>query len=138
MANHVLIVDDDEAVLTMLYKVIKSNGIEADTASCGQDALDLVAQKKYDLILLDVNMHGMDGFEVIQKLRGQNINIPIISASQQQSAPVSNLQRLSLVFCENVFITAHSFLLNTKTHLSFSPRVQVLHPTFQTRFSEYI
>lgn len=81
MANHVLIVDDDEAVLTMLYKVIKSNGIEADTASCGQTALNLVSEKKYDLILLDVNMHGMDGFEVIQQLRGRNINIPIIVVS---------------------------------------------------------
>ena len=81
MANHVLIVDDDEAVLTMLYKVIKSNGIEADTASNGEKALDLVSRKRYDLILLDVNMHGMDGFQVIEELRRRKITVPIIVVS---------------------------------------------------------
>lgn len=81
MANHVLIVDDDEAVLTMLYKVIRSNGIEADTASNGKNALELVSRKTYDLILLDVNMHGMDGFQVIQEIRRRNINVPIIVVS---------------------------------------------------------
>lgn len=81
MADRVLIVDDDEAVLTMLYKVIKSNGIEADTASNGRTALDLVSQKNYDLILLDVNMHGMDGFQVIEELRRKKVNIPIIVVS---------------------------------------------------------
>lgn len=39
MADTVLIVDDDEAVLTMLYKVIRSNGIEADTVASGEEAL---------------------------------------------------------------------------------------------------
>lgn len=81
MANHVLIVDDDEAVLTMLYKVIRSNGIEADTASNGKSALELVSRKTYDLILLDVNMQGMDGFQVIQEIRRRNINVPIIVVS---------------------------------------------------------
>ena len=81
MANQVLIVDDDEAVLTMLYKVIRSNGIDADTASNGMKALELVSRKTYDLILLDVNMHGMDGFEVIQEIRRRKINVPIIVIS---------------------------------------------------------
>lgn len=81
MADQVLIVDDDEAVRTMLYKVIKSNGIEADTADGGLRALELISQKNYDLILLDVNMHGMDGFQVIQKLRSRGINTPVIVVS---------------------------------------------------------
>lgn len=81
MADHVLIADDDEAVRTMLYKVIRSNGIEADTASGGTEALHLIGQKTYDLILLDINMHGMDGFQVIQKIRKQGINTPIIVVS---------------------------------------------------------
>lgn len=81
MADHVLIVDDDEAVRTMLYKVIRSNGIEADTAAGGMEALNLIGQKTYDLILLDINMHGMDGFQVIQKIRSQGINTPIIVVS---------------------------------------------------------
>ena len=81
MTNHVLIVDDDDAVLTMLYKVIKSNGIEADTCSSGEVALELVARHQYDLILLDINMQGMDGFQVIEALRKQGIKTPIIILS---------------------------------------------------------
>ena len=81
MADTVLIVDDDEAVLTMLYKVIKSNGIEADTVSSGEAALEALGVKPYDLILLDVNMHGMDGFQVVQSIRKRGLKTPIILVS---------------------------------------------------------
>ena len=84
MADTVLIVDDDKAVQTMLYKVIRSNGLEADTASGGQEALSLTENRKYDLILLDINMHGMDGFEVIQRLRSRGVKTPIIIVSGRQ------------------------------------------------------
>lgn len=81
MADTVLIVDDDTAVLTILYKVIKSNGLEADTASSGEQALALLAQREYELLLLDVNMKGMDGFEVVQAIRRNALKIPIIIVS---------------------------------------------------------
>lgn len=84
MADTVLIVDDDTAVQTMLYKVIRSNGLESETASSGEEALELVKHKDYALILLDVNMHGMDGFEVVQQLRSRGIKTPIIIVSGRQ------------------------------------------------------
>ena len=77
----VLIVDDDAAVVTMLCKVMKSNGIEADTAKNGMEALELLGRRRYDLMLLDVNMQGMDGFEVVQEVRGRNLQLPIIIVS---------------------------------------------------------
>ena len=84
MADTVLIVDDDKAVQTMLYKVIRSNGLLADTASSGSDAMKLALERHYDLILLDINMYGMDGFEVIQRLRERGIKTPIIIVSGRQ------------------------------------------------------
>ena len=81
MADTVLIVDDDTAVLTILYKVIKSNGLEADTASSGEQALALLTQREYELLLLDINMKGMDGFEVIQTILRNGLKIPIIIVS---------------------------------------------------------
>ena len=84
MADTVLIVDDDAAVQTMLYKVIRSNGLESETASSGEEALELVKHRDYALILLDVNMHGMDGFEVVQRLRSRGIKTPIIIVSGRQ------------------------------------------------------
>ena len=84
MADLVLIVDDDEAVRSTLYKVIKSNGLNADLASSGEQALEMTSLTHYDLILLDVNMPGMDGFTVVQKLRSRGIKIPIIIVSGRQ------------------------------------------------------
>lgn len=81
MADTVLIVDDDEAVLTMLRKVMKSSGIESDAARSGGEAIELTSRGHYDLMLLDINMPGMDGFEVIQTLRGRGLKLPIIVVS---------------------------------------------------------
>ena len=81
MADSVLIVDDDESVLTMLYKVIRSAGMDANTVSGGEQALELVRKRPFDLILLDVNLRGMDVFQVIQELRWRGIKTPIIIVS---------------------------------------------------------
>ncbi len=72
----VLIVDDDTAIQNMLYKVIKSNGLEADIASNGEEALRMIEKKNYDLMLQDINMPGIDGFEVISRLRSKKITLP--------------------------------------------------------------
>ena len=84
MADTVLIVDDDESVQTMLYKVIRSNGLNAEVASGGQEAVTLATRHNYDLILLDVNMPEMDGFQVVQQLRSRDIRTPIIIVSGRQ------------------------------------------------------
>ena len=84
MRERILIVDDDEAVRSMLYKVIRSNGMEADVCPSGSQAISMVAGASYDLILLDVNMPGMDGFQVVQQLRAREIHTPIIIISGRQ------------------------------------------------------
>lgn len=84
MADTVLIVDDDQSVLTMLYKVIRSNGLNAETASSGEEALASIRKNTYDLILMDINMPGMNGFEVVEALRRDNITTPIIIISGRQ------------------------------------------------------
>lgn len=77
----VLIVDDDEAVRTMLYKVIRSAGMDAQLACSGEQALQMVKGHAYDLILLDVNLGGMDGFQVTKQLRSDGVRIPIMLVS---------------------------------------------------------
>ena len=80
----VLIVDDDEAVRSVLYKVIRSNGIDAILASSGEEALELIPGHHFDLILLDINMRGIDGFQVIHTLRNRGIRTPIVIVSGRQ------------------------------------------------------
>ena len=65
----------------MLYKVVRSNAISADTAASGEEALQKTTANRYDLILLDINMSGIDGFEVVETLRRRNIETPIIIVS---------------------------------------------------------
>ncbi|MDO4870284.1 MAG: response regulator transcription factor [Bacillota bacterium] len=81
----VLVVDDDEAVRTMLYKIMVSNDFDVDQASNGEDALAAIEAKNYDLMLLDINMHGIDGFEVINRIRSQGKNLPIIVVSGRKA-----------------------------------------------------
>ena len=77
----VLIVDDDESVQSVLYKVISSNGIDARIVSSGEEALEVTRRYHFDLILLDVNMRGIDGFEVVQILRSRGVQTPIMIIS---------------------------------------------------------
>lgn len=84
MADKVLIVDDDPAVSTMLCKVVSSNGIEGDAVFSGEEALMQLQKQTYDLILLDINMHGMDGFEAVQAIRRKGLKTPIIIVSARK------------------------------------------------------
>ena len=77
----ILVVDDDEAVLNMLCKVVQEDRIVPVAAKSGQGALRLIEEENFDLILLDVNMPGIDGFQVVQEIRRRGIQTPIIIVS---------------------------------------------------------
>lgn len=79
--DKILIVDDDTAVLKLLTKVIKSNNLDCDTAESGEEGLRLLSENQYTMILLDINLSGIDGFEVIEKIRSSGNQIPIFIIS---------------------------------------------------------
>ena len=81
MADKVLIADDDPAIQKMLEKVMNSNHLEADIASDGRQALEMIRKKDYQVILLDINMGDLDGFEVIKRIRSEGNTTPIIIIS---------------------------------------------------------
>ena len=66
----ILIVDDTPENLTSLKKVLEKHDFEVDTASSGEEALKKVLKNSYVLIILDVQMPGMDGFEVAEAISG--------------------------------------------------------------------
>lgn len=81
MPDKVLIVDDDEAICKMLQKVMDSNDLESDIAYSGGEALSLLQSRSYDIILMDVMMDDMEGFEVIKRIRSHGIQTPVIIIS---------------------------------------------------------
>lgn len=77
---NILIVDDKPANLLALQKILKRPGLNIVEAKSGNDALSLVLEHKFALILLDVQMPDMDGFETAEIIREneETKNIPII------------------------------------------------------------
>lgn len=88
-----LIVDDEIQVRKLLETLLRHEGYQTVSAASGEEALQLVAQRPPDLILLDIMMPGMDGYEVANQLKGNQAtaNIPIImlSALSESSARLS-------------------------------------------------
>jgi len=74
----ILIVEDEQAMLTGLRDNLEFEGYEVETVSRGDDGLKYLLTKKYDLVLLDVMLPGISGFDVCRKARSQNIDTPII------------------------------------------------------------
>jgi len=69
MAKRILVVDDDEMVLMALGELLKPEGYEVHTVSSGAEALEKLDRNGYDLLMLDVIMPQMDGFELCRRIR---------------------------------------------------------------------
>lgn len=78
--RNVLVVDDDPDIVDVVTLCLKDNDIIADKAYNGKEALEKTGLKIFDLILLDLNMPGMNGFEVIKnlKMNEKTCDIPIV------------------------------------------------------------
>lgn len=65
----VLLVDDEDEMVTALAERLSLRGIEADWVSSGEDAIARVTHKKYDIVVLDVKMPGMSGLETMEQVQ---------------------------------------------------------------------
>lgn len=81
MADKVLIVDDDPAICRLLEKVMRSNDLETTVVNSGMEALSVIRNHTFDIILMDVMLGDMEGFEVIKHLRNQGISTPVMIVS---------------------------------------------------------
>lgn len=81
MSDKILIVDDDIAICKLLDKVMKSNELETTIATSGTEAINILKNNSFDVILIDIMLGDMEGFEVIKKVRSQGISTPIMIIS---------------------------------------------------------
>jgi diguanylate cyclase len=88
MVKTLLLVDDEPDYLGVLSMNLKAKGYQALTASCGERALLAVKEQPVDVILLDVMMPGIDGFEVLRRLKAEPETkaIPVIMLSANPRA----------------------------------------------------
>lgn len=69
----ILLIDDDKFLLDMYSMKFKKAGLEIDTSSNSLSALDKIRSNKYDIVLMDIIMPGMDGLELLKKIRDEKL-----------------------------------------------------------------
>ncbi len=69
MPNKILIVDDEPSIIVPVQFLMEQNGYDVMVAFSGEEAMEIIADKKVDLILLDIMLPVIDGFEVCQRVR---------------------------------------------------------------------
>ena len=79
----VLIVDDEEDFVSMLTMRLEARGLKVDAAGNGQDAIEKAGQRRYDAILLDMAMPGLDGVQTLKRLLELNADLQVILLTGQ-------------------------------------------------------
>ncbi|MFV0556868.1 MAG: response regulator transcription factor [Lactovum sp.] len=80
----ILIVEDEKNMRQLISAILKTNGFETFTASNGEFALSVMEEQQIDLLILDIMMPEMDGYELTQVLRESKNGIPILMVSARQ------------------------------------------------------
>jgi two-component system, OmpR family, response regulator MprA len=92
MSTRILIIEDDEGILTFLRRGLAYEGYEVDVATDGRSGLDIARDKPPDLVVLDLMLPGIDGLEVCRRLRaGGDVPIMILTAKEGVSDRVTGL-----------------------------------------------
>ena len=81
MKPRILVIDDEAAIRDSLKMTLEYDGYEVMTAATGEEGVKLVEREAPDLVFLDIKMPGMDGIEVLQKLRHLTETVPIVVIS---------------------------------------------------------
>jgi two-component system, response regulator, stage 0 sporulation protein F len=84
MEGRLLLVDDDPGVLELLNEYFAGQGYSVELASSGEAALSAVRAKRPDLVLLDIRMLGIDGVEVLRRLRREDATLPVVMVTANE------------------------------------------------------
>jgi DNA-binding NtrC family response regulator len=78
MTERVLLVDDEEEFVDTLAERMRNRGMEVATSNSGPEALELVDAEPYDVVVLDLLMPGMDGLEVLERIKKRKPDIQVV------------------------------------------------------------
>jgi len=76
--KHILVVDDEKNICELYKRELEDEGYAVTVASSGQEGFAAVESNPPDLIVLDIQMPGMDGIEILEKLLGRDKGIPVV------------------------------------------------------------
>jgi DNA-binding response OmpR family regulator len=91
--QHILVIDDDPAVTSLLKRGLSYEGFAVETASTGEAGLALARGRQPDLVVLDIMMPGIDGLEVLRRLRAADERLPVLMLTAKD-APADQVRGL--------------------------------------------
>jgi two-component system, OmpR family, response regulator len=74
----ILIVEDDLSLAAGLVQILRAEGYAVDATSRGEDAVEAASQERFDLVVLDIGLPDIDGFEVLRRLRDAEYRVPVL------------------------------------------------------------
>jgi DNA-binding response OmpR family regulator len=83
--NSILIAEDEERISLFIDKGLRAAGFTTTVVADGDDALEHARAGQHDLVLLDVGLRGIDGFEVLRRIRADNLQLPVIMLTARTS-----------------------------------------------------
>lgn len=94
-----LIVEDDPAIRRLVEKILSRRNVEIDTAHDGREAVEKLGTRRYSVLILDLMVPELNGFEVIEFLKRENVRVPVavVSAVSQQALTQLDLDVVKLV-----------------------------------------
>jgi DNA-binding response OmpR family regulator len=91
--ERILVIDDDPAVTSVLKRGLSYEGFAAETASNGSDGLAALRERPADLVILDIMMPGLDGLEVLRRIRAADEALPVVLLTAKD-APTDQIRGL--------------------------------------------
>jgi len=92
-SQHIMVVDDESSHRNLIYDLLHPLGFIIHQAASAELALSLLKEKTIDCFLLDISMPGMDGWQLLAKLRKQGVNVPIIILSADSYIAAQQAQK---------------------------------------------
>ncbi|MBE5959301.1 MAG: response regulator transcription factor [Lachnospiraceae bacterium] len=123
----ILVVEDEDSIAKLIEVTLSMGNYSCDVCNNGLDVLVMVQKEKYDLILLDVMLPGMDGFTVMEKIKAMNIPVIFITAKQDVTDRVKGLK-----------LGAEDYILKPFDPMELLARIEVVFRRFQQSGDEII
>jgi two-component system alkaline phosphatase synthesis response regulator PhoP len=76
--SRIFLVEDEPALVITLTDMLKGEGYRVESSTNGLEAKDRITRETFDLVILDVMLPGMNGFEICRKIREQGYGVPIL------------------------------------------------------------
>jgi DNA-binding response OmpR family regulator len=99
----IMVVDDEPHILHILHFLLTDEGYEVTTAETGESALELAGNEKFDLVILDLALPGIDGFTVCRSLQQMDIPVLMLSSHDEEDYVISGLETGALDYVRKPF-----------------------------------